>query len=80
MRAGCEPLCLFRLSAKFVQVEKLSERLIAGKPDLFVKDIGVDRRCSELQIDARILPKRGIVNQLTERVPIVRGLRADDNT
>ena len=53
-----KPLSLFGLGAKFVEIEKLPERLIAGEPNLLVKDVRRDRRRGELQVDARILAQR----------------------
>jgi len=75
LHVGSEAALLLGLGAKFSEIEKFPERLIAAEPSLLVEDIGIDRRGGELQIDARILAQRRIVNQLTERVHIVGGLR-----
>ena len=42
---------------------------------MFVEDVRRDRRRGELQIDARVLAERRIVDQLAERVKIIRRLR-----
>ena len=41
---------------------EFTQRLIAVEPRVLVKDIGVDRRSSQLQIHARVFAQRGIVN------------------
>ena len=41
-RKARQPLRLFRLRPKFVEIEKFAQRLVAGEPRLFIEDIGVD--------------------------------------
>ena len=60
-----QPFRLRRLRAKFIEIEKFAQRLIAGEPGLLVEDIGIDRRRGQLQIDAGIDAKRGVVDHLT---------------
>src|SRR5262249_33451274 len=74
-----KPLRLLGLGAKFSEIEKFPERLVAAEPSLLIEDVGLDRRHGELQIDARILTQRGIVNQLTERMHVIGGLRRNDD-
>ena len=74
-----QPFGLRRLRAEFIQIEKFAQRFIAVKPRLLVKNIGVDRRGSQLQIHARVFAQRGIVNQLRQRMQIIGRLRRDDD-
>ena len=53
-----QAFCLFRLRTEFAEVEKLAERLVAGKPSFFVEKIGIIRRTGELQIDAWIFAEQ----------------------
>ena len=70
-----QPFRLFRLRAEFAQIEKLAERLVASKPSLLVENVRIGRCAGELQIDARIFAQRRVIDQLTERVHIIGGLR-----
>ena len=75
-----QPFCLFRLCAEFTEIEKLAERLVAGKPDFLVEDIRIDWCCCKLQVNTRIFTERRVIDQLRERMQVAGSLRADDNT
>ena len=59
-----QPLGLRRLRTKFVQIEKLAERLVAGEPSRFRHRCRPRRRRGQLQIHARIYAERRIVDHL----------------